>query len=149
MELETAKRIYAEGSGWVKTALEKEFGKENLVEKSFTKVKTIADAAKMAGYSPDYLILRDQESADEWAYRMLKMATKAINQGWVPDPSNKKQPKWYNWFEIDSSGAGFSNSYSDYDYVGTCLGSRLCFENAEKAKFVREQFEELYVKFLL
>lgn len=149
MELKTAKRIYAEGSDWVKTALEEEFGKDNLIREDFTDINSLEKARLATGYDEDYLTVRHLETPDEWAHRMLKMVTKAINGKWVPEMGNQSQPKWYNWFEVNSSGAGFSRSRTYYFCVGTDLGSRLCFESAEKADFAREHFEDLYIKFLL
>ena len=149
MKLETAKRIYTDGPDWLKVELEDEFGKENLVEKDFKSIKTLKDAANSVGYPIEFIANQENETTDEWAYRMLKMVTKAINGIWAADWANTSQPKYYNYFGVHPSGVGFSISDANYSYEYTYVGSRLCFESIEKAKFARTQFEDLYVKYLL
>ena len=149
MELKTAKRIYAEGSDWVKTALEEEFGKDNLISIDFTEINNHDKARLSVGYDKDYLAVRHLETLDEWAYRMLKLVTKAINGKWIPDWNDINQPKWYNYFEVRSSGAVFSYSYALNYCQYTSVGSRLCFESSEKAEHARKYFENFYSQFLL
>lgn len=142
----TAKKIYPDSPEWFKEVLEENFGKELFKKRSFEDIKTLDDAADETGHSKAYLKMQDPESTDEWAYRMLKMVVKAINQGWVPDWSNKNQYKWWPYFNL-SSGSGFSHSDSTYDCTYTSVGSRLCFESEAKSSYAAKQFNELYKQF--
>ena len=148
MKIETAKRIYPQVPAWYKEVLEDEFGKENLIKREFTDIKTLEDAMNATGHTTGYLKKSDPESQDEWAYRMLKMVAKAINQGWTPDWNNTNQAKYYPYFGVLPSGSGFSDSGTSYYYEYTCVGSRLCFESSKKAEYAAKQFEDLYTQFL-
>ena len=149
MKIETAKEVYKLCAPWYKTVLEDEFGKGNLINRDFSEIQTIEVALETTGYDASYLNTRDGETIDEWAYRILKMVTKAINGEWTADWSNTNQPKWYNYFRVLPSGAGFSLSRTDYSYGGTDVGSRLCFESQKKAEQAAKYFEDLYIKYLL
>ena len=125
------------------------FTKEELKPFDWHDIKIIEDAQIATGHTPEYMTKYLGELTDEWAYRMLKMVAKAINQGWSPDWSNGSQYKYYPWFEVLSSGFGFSGSGCFYANATTTVGSRLCFESSEKAKYAGTQFIDLYKQFLL
>ncbi|KFC59836.1 hypothetical protein [Flavobacterium gilvum] len=79
------------------------------------------------------------------AHAKLVIIAKAINGDWVPNWNDWDQYKYYPWFEMGSpSGGGFSFA----DYVGwgahSGVGSRLCFETRDQAKYAGKQFEDLY-----
>lgn len=147
LQKSTAKKIYPESPEWFRELLEENFGKDAFKKRSFEDIKTLEDAADETGHSKAYLKMQDPESTDEWAYRMLKMVIKAINQGWVPDWDNKSQYKWWPYFNL-SSGSGFSHANSNCNYGGTTVGSRLCFESEAKSNYAAKQFNELYKQFL-
>ncbi len=147
LQKSTAKKIYPDSPEWFKQVLEENFGKELFKKRSFEDIKTLEDAADETGHSKVYLKMQDPESTDEWAYRMLKMVIKAINQGWTPDWSNSDQYKWWPYFNL-SSGSGFSGSGSGYDFSYSRVGSRLCFESEAKSNYAAKQFSELYKQFL-
>ncbi len=149
MKIETAKRVYSQAPSWYQEVLEDEFGKEKLVKRDFTDIKTLEDARIATGHSAAYVKMLDPESQDEWAYRMLKMVVKAINGDWTPDWSNTDQPKYYPYFAVLPSGSGFSGSVTDDFYEDTLVGSRLCFENQAKVNHAIKHFEDLYTQFLL
>jgi hypothetical protein len=143
----TAKKIYPEAPVWFQEILVENFGKETFAKRGFEDIKTLEDAAEETGHTKGYLKISDEESTDEWAYRMLKMVVKAINQGWTPDWSNNNQQKWWPWFNL-SSGFGFSYSGYLYGSTGAAVGSRLCFETEAKSNFAAKQFIEIYEQFL-
>jgi hypothetical protein len=78
----------------------------------------------------------------------VRLITKVINEGWVPDFTNSKQPKYVLWFDL-SSGVGFSPSGYGVWITFTGVGSRLCFETSEKAlaavKLFPKEFENYIV----
>ena len=119
----------------------------------YTSIKTFEDACKTIGVDPQSLT--DVSPASEEfhkpiiAYNKLLIIYKAINNGWKPDWNNLQQYKYYPWFEVLSSGLGFS--YSDYicAYACTTVGSRLCTDTSEKAVYIAKQFEALYQDYFL
>lgn len=82
------------------------------------------------------------------AYKLL-IIFKAINNGWRPDWSKSSQGKYYPWYEVLSSGFGFSLSDYHYAYPGTAVGSRLCTDTSEKALYIAEQFKTEYQEYFL
>ena len=149
MKIETAKKVYNQAPSWYKEVLEDEFGKEKLIKREFTDINSLEDARVATGETLVYLGFRRDETEDEWAYRMLKMVAKAINQGWAPDWSDTNQAKYYTYFRVLPSGSGFSSSGTDYYCEGANVGSRLCFESFQKAEYAAKQFEDLYIQYLL
>jgi hypothetical protein len=147
-----AQKLFNESPEWFKKQLKEAFGKECFEKKHFRDIKTFEDACEALGISSDggcMPVYDEEESADEIAYKKLKVIVAAINQGWTPDWRDSSQTKWFPWFRVLSSGSGFSVSHYDYVNASTCVGSRLCFETKEKAEFAATQFIDLYKSFLL
>lgn len=67
----------------------------------------------------------------------------AIRQG------NELGERWYYpWFNSKSSSSGFSyRGYND-DSAFSLVGSRLCVENSDKAKYLGKQFLETYDRYI-
>ena len=143
---ETAKEIYKESPDALKKILEETFGKDYFKNKPFNEIKTFEDACEVLDIDADSVI-SDQDTSDEAAYKKLKVVVKAINQGWTPDWNNSNQYKWYPYFNL-SSGFGFSATGYHYGNAITLVGSRLCFESEEKAKYAGKQFLQLYKELL-
>ena len=80
------------------------------------------------------------------AAAMLTIIAEALNEGWKPDWSNRSQIKYWPWLEF-SPGVGFSFLDCDYGSAGSYVGSRLCFKNADLAKYVATQFQSIYNDF--
>ena len=71
------------------------------------------------------------------------------NGGWVPDIANKKEWKYWPWFNIikdESCPGGFRLSLSgcDYDCAYSFLGVRLACKSSDLAEFMGENCTELY-----
>lgn len=116
-------------------------------------IKTFEDACKKVNADPAKLpdvsaILEEFAKPIIAAYKLM-IIFKAINNGWKPDWNNTGQYKYYPWFWVLSSGFGFSNT--GYGYVSTVanVGSRLCTDSSEKAKYIAKQFEAEYVEYFL
>lgn len=137
-----AKKLYSDAPEWFKTELEEKFGKETFVENEFEKIKTVEDACKVLGINMGDVI-SEKDSADEIAYKMLKVVRNAVTKNWIPDWNNSNQPKWFPVFRL-SSGFGFSYSHCDFTHTSTHVGSRLCFQTEEQSNYVANQFTELY-----
>jgi hypothetical protein len=126
--------------------------KESSPEFDYTTIKTFEDACKKVNTDPAKLpdvsgILEEFAKPIIAAYKLL-IIYKAINNEWKPDWSNWDQYKYYPWFEVLSSGFGFSFSGFSYGSTYSSVGSRLCFESEEKAKYAGNQFLQLYKDFL-
>ncbi len=100
---------------------------------------------------PDVSMLSPAEAKSVINSLKLERVIKAINTQedgtvWEPDWSNRSQPKYFMWFEVNTSGAGFD--YSGYGRwrTDTYGGSRLCLESAEKVKHVQKHFEALLIE---
>jgi hypothetical protein len=127
---------------------------EPLPKDILERIKTFEDVLEYHNYKRDVqaFVLECQKrayTADEIAYRQVKMIVEALNEGWTPDWSNSNQPKYYPWFVMSSpSGSGFS--FYDYDCWNSFsnAGSRLCFKSKELAKYAGETFTEIYKEFL-
>jgi hypothetical protein len=127
--------------------------KESSPEFDYTTIKTFEDACKKVNTDPAKLpdvsgILEEFAKPIIAAYKLL-IIYKAINNEWKPDWSNWDQYKYYPWFEVLSSGFGFSVSDCDYVRTVACVGSRLCTDTREKALYIAEQFKAEYQEYFL
>ena len=127
--------------------------KESSPEFDYTTIKTFEDACKKVNTDPAKLpdvsgILEEFAKPIIAAYKLL-IIYKAINNEWKPDWSNWDQYKYYPWFEVLSSGFGFSTSFYLYDHSVTTVGSRLCTDTSEKAIYILNQFPDLWKNWLL
>lgn len=114
----------------------------------YTEIKTFEDACNKLGIlaiTPDLSSFPDEYKESVYSHYKLMIIAAAINDGWKPDWSNDDQPKYYPWFDMSSSASGSFSCYgSDVWYSVSGVGSRLCFETREKAKYAGEQFKDLY-----
>jgi hypothetical protein len=121
----------------------------------YTEIKTFEDACKVlnldpASIIPDFSLFPESDRQAMIDHAKLIIIAKAINADWVPDWENGKWDKYYPWFVMgSSSGVGFSSDgYGDWRTLSS-VGSRLCFESREKAKYVGEQFQYLYKSYFV
>jgi hypothetical protein len=119
----------------------------------YKEIKSFEDACKKINLDPAKLpdvsgIPKEFAKPIIAAYK-LYIIYKAINNGWKPDWSKWNQYKYYPWFEVLSSGFGFSASLCVFDYSCTSVGSRLCTDTSEKALYIAKQFESEYLDYLL
>ena len=120
----------------------------------YTEIKTFEDACKAINVEPtiilDFSLFPESDQQAMIAHAKLVIIAKAINGDWVPDWTNSSEGKYYPWFEMGSpSGGGFS--CSDCGRWGTysTVGSHLCFETREQAKYAGKQFEDLYKSYFV
>lgn len=123
------------------------------VKFDFTTIKTFEDACKNQNIEPtnlpDVSMIPEEMRKHVIAYYKLLVIYKAINNGWKPDWSDWDQYKYFPWFEVLSSGFGFSGSDYAYSYTTADVGSRLCTDTSEKAKYIAQQFESEYKDYFL
>jgi len=125
-----------------------DFTPKNIMDK----VKTLKDAYEVLGIkatdSFDINIdgLTPNDIVSMKAYAKLIIIIRALNDGWVPDWSDRNTLKYYCWFEYKS---GFGLSCHDYGSTRTYahIGSRLCLKSRELAIYAGKQFEDIYREF--
>jgi hypothetical protein len=117
----------------------------------YKSIRTFEDACKKLGIDPNQLpeVPLDEFRKPTVAAYKLMIIYAAINNGWKPDWSNYDQLKYYPWFEILSSGFGFSGADFNYAYSLSDVGSRLCTDTREKALYIAAQFEAEYRDYFL
>ncbi|TDE53787.1 hypothetical protein [Flavobacterium sp. GT3P67] len=121
----------------------------------YTDIKTFEDACKVLALNPENLIpdfsfFPESDKQAMIDHSKLVIIAKAINGDWVPNWKDYDQYKYYPWFEMgSSSGVGFSYRDCVIWRTGSSVGSRLCFESREKAKYVGKQFEYLYKSYFV
>jgi len=129
----------------IKDCIEKDF--------DYKSIKTFNDACNKLSLChenlPDVSCIPTEFRKSIIAHYKLMIIFKAINNGWKPDWSDRNQYKYYPWFEISSSGFGFSNSVCLFAFTDAGCGSRLCVPSSDIAKYIGKQFEDLYKDFLL
>ena len=84
---------------------------------------------------------------DEIAYRILKILTIVLNEGWTPNWSDFNESKYYPCFEMGgSSGFRFDDCVSWLSFSD--VGSRFCFKSAKLAQHAGKHFTEVYKQFM-
>jgi len=133
-------------------SFDKQSGEIRFKEKpkpAMERIKTISDLLADHGYTHErFDKLCADLSADEKAYRLLKLLAVSLNEGWTPNWSNYNEYKYYPWFELDGS-SGFRYGGYDRRHSGSAVGSRLCFKSRELAEYAGKQFIEVYKQFML
>lgn len=124
---------------------------EKVKEFNYKKIKSFEDACAHLEIDPKQLPevpIEDLKKPVIAAYKLM-IIFKAINNGWNPDWSDRNQYKYFPWFEVLSSGFGFSGSVYDYPGTGTSVGSRLCTDTRDKALYIADHFKEEYQDYFL
>lgn len=137
-----ARKIYPSAITELKTILEANWGKSFFSQKITERVKTWEDVCREANEDPDDIIFRTG-TADEIAYKKLKVIIRVLNEGWNPNWNDSSQRKWYPWFYQNSPGFRFLVG-TDYDDDGSSVGSRLRFKSEELCEFAAKQFTSIY-----
>lgn len=115
---------------------------------NYKEIKSYEDACKVLGLKP----LADEvfnafpkaEREDVKAYHQLSVITKAINEGWEPDWTNRKEEKFEPYMYTNNAGLAFGYTYNAPSTTYTRIGSRLCFPDYERAAYAVATFGELY-----
>jgi hypothetical protein len=106
----------------------------------------------------DVLQALPEKRRDEWAAacanldeqgianEKVKLIAEVLNEGWVAEPFNEDQWKYYPYFMVDNGAF----VYLDYHYWRslTHVGSRLCFKSSELAQYAGKTFIDIYTKLL-
>ena len=114
----------------------------------YKKIKSYEAACKALGLKPIsdevFNAFQKEDRKTMAAYHKLAVITRAINEGWQPDWSNRDERKYEPYMYTNSAGlACAATAYAPSD-AATAIGSRLCFRDYERATFAVETFGELY-----
>jgi hypothetical protein len=119
----------------------------------FKTIKSFEDACAKLGLDPknlpDVSNISEEFRKAILANYKLSIIYKAINNGWKLVWGNNSNYKYYPWFQVSSSGFGFSSAHCICGSAYTAVGSRLCTDTSEKALYIGSQFEDLYKDYLL
>ena len=114
----------------------------------YKKIKSYEAACKALGLKPisDEVFNTFGEDAKTMAaYHKLAIITRAINDGWQPDWSNRDERKYEPYMYTNSAGLAYANTAYAPSSSSTHFGSRLCFRDYERAAFAVETFgDNLY-----
>jgi hypothetical protein len=132
-----------------KELLENLYGKETFNQKITDKIKTFDDVLDWHGIKNDtWQSVTKLLTPDEVAYKQVKLIAECLNEGTVMNSHDRTQYKYYPWFEVSTSGVGFSYSYYDHWRTVTIVGSRLCYKSKDLALYAAKQFEDVYINLL-
>ena len=115
---------------------------------NYKEIKSYEDACKVLGLKP----LADEvfnafpkaEREDVKAYHQLSVITNAINEGWKPDWTNRKEEKFEPYMYTNSAGLACARTSNAPSRTRTDIGSRLCFPDYERTAYAVATFGELY-----
>ncbi len=114
----------------------------------YKKIKSYEAACKALGLKPisDEVFNTFGEDAKTMAaYHKLAVITRAINDGWQPDWSNRDERKFEPYMHTNPAGLAYAAVYYAPSSAGMNFGARLCFRDYERAAFAVETFgDNLY-----
>lgn len=114
----------------------------------YKKIKSYEAACKALGVKPIsdevFNAFQKEDRRTMAAYHKLAVITRAINEGWQPDWSNRNERKYEPYMYTNSARLACAAASYSPSYTHTFVGSRLCFRDYERATFAVETFGELY-----
>ena len=114
----------------------------------YNKIKSYEAACKALGLKPIsdevFNAFQKEDRKTMAAYHKLAVITRAINEGWQPDWSNREERKYEPFMYTNSDGLACADTHYTPSHTSTNFGSRLCFRDYERAMFAVETFGELY-----
>lgn len=115
----------------------------------YTNIKSFEDACRVLNIStvlPDFSFVPESDRQALTDHYKLVIIAKAVNGDWTPDWNNEDQAKYYPRFDTES---GFTLYLVDACYQSSRVGSRLCFFSSDAARYVAEQFPDLYKNYFI
>ena len=119
----------------------------------YKEIKSYADACKALGIQPladeAFAALPKAERENIKAYHQLTVITRAINDGWEPDFTNREQRKYEPYAYTNTAGLAYASTHYAPSYTAAVIGSRLCFPDYDRAAFAVKTFNDLYLAYFL
>lgn len=114
----------------------------------YKKIKSYEAACKALGLKPIsdevFNAFQKEDRKTMAAYHKLAVITRAINEGWQPDWSNRDERKYEPYMYTNNAGLASAYASPAPSAAYASLGSRLCFRDYERATFAVETFGKLY-----
>lgn len=127
-----ARRIYPGADTTLKAILEDSCGGKSFFSQSIIeRVNSLQDVFDIMGVDRRRFY-NDSDTPDERAYKEIKLVTKCLNEGWVPNWDNGSELKWLLWFWMDKPGFRLYDVY--YSGTRSHVGSRLVFKSENLAR---------------
>jgi hypothetical protein len=144
MSIELAKELLNTNPA-LDAAIKSKFTDKELGLINHTRITSIKDAFLNNGIKEkDFAEKTQFDSPDEKAFKEIKQFSIAVNPvGWEPDYEDGDQEKHFPVFQFSKSGFGFYDTYYDYDYTRTYLGSRP-YATAELAEYAGKTILSTY-----
>jgi hypothetical protein len=116
-------------------------------QKITDRIKTFQDVLDYIGLERANEFYKSCENCSDHniADKQVELICEVLNEGWIANPFNTKQYKYYPYFQVSGSAFVFHNCAW---YRITIVGSRLCYKNAELATYAGKQFVDIYTKLL-
>jgi hypothetical protein len=95
-----ARKLYPTAAPEFKSVLENSYPIGYFSGKITDRIKTFEDACAEVGEDPEHDKFTEG-TPDEIAFKKIKVITKALNEGWLPNWNNSGERKWYPWFYLD------------------------------------------------
>jgi hypothetical protein len=80
---------------------------------------------------------------------IIAVLVEAANDGWKPNFADHNQKKYFIWPLVSSFGLDFSDSGFSYDNASAIVGFPLYVKSPEIARYLFEQFPDLYKGWLI
>lgn len=116
-------------------------------------IKTWQEAFEKKGLDPnvmpDVSMIPTQYHKSILALFILTVVAEVLNDGWVPDYTDRRQLKYEPWFAVeadDTNKTGVGLAFNGYDcwLSYSSVGVRLCYRDSDTARYAGTQFKELY-----
>ena len=115
------------------------------------RIKTVEDAFNEVGksYEDFQTWVRGSGIPNHIVAEMeLEVVIQALNEGWTPNWEDGNERKYTPWMQYKKgSGFVYGSVYLWHSFAN--VGSRLCFKNAELAKYAATQFVAVYNRYLV
>ncbi len=127
------------------------FGCDLFQPKDITdRIKTMRDVCEACGKDYDVEFAHDRIkwlTADEVAYKELKLISEALNEGDVLTLFNKSQYKYYPYVTVSGCGLSLYGVYyvDTYSYVAP----HLCYKSEKLVRYAFAQFPESFKNYFL
>lgn len=150
---DSALKAHTEANDKGKKLLENLFGTKVFQRKVTDRIKRFEDVLNEANISDNVRTLLSYNGTDPIMLAAVNF-TKAVlicevlNEGWKPNWDDYSEYKYYPWFDMRSSGGGFSYYVYACDYAYATVGARLVFKSSELAKYAGTQFIDVYRGFM-
>jgi len=114
----------------------------------YKEIKSYEDACKALGVAPiseqAFNAFPKSDRANLMAYYKLTVITRAINDGWQPNWSDRDEEKYEPYYFTNSAGLSSAPTHPVPTNAYAPIGSRLCFRDYDRVLYAVHTFDDLY-----